>query len=99
MSTCSTNYVCTPVWYVAADDDVIAYAAGPHAVDLNVTCVVKTGNIQFQMPTYTQSQDEFKVDSVDPLHINPSIMEGENCTQVFLVLWLLYRLYALHRTM
>lgn len=49
MSTCSTNYVCTPIWYVAADDDVIAYAAGPHAVDLNVTCIVKTGNIQFQV--------------------------------------------------
>lgn len=29
------------------------------------------------MPTYTQSQDVFKVDAVDPLHINPSIMEGE----------------------
>lgn len=47
--TCTTNYVCTPKWYVAADTDVIAYAAGPHAPDLNVTCVVKTGNIQFQV--------------------------------------------------
>lgn len=47
--TCTTNYVCTPRWYTAADTDVIAYAAGPHAVDLNVTCVVKTGTIQFQV--------------------------------------------------
>lgn len=46
---CTTNYVCVPKWYVAADVDVIAHAAGPHAVDLNVTCIVKTGNIQFQV--------------------------------------------------
>ena len=46
---CTTNYTCTPVWYLAADVDVIAYASGPHAVDLNVTCVVKAGNIQFQV--------------------------------------------------
>jgi len=47
--TCTTNYTCVPKWYVAADLDVIAKAAGPHAVDLNITCVVKTGNIQFQV--------------------------------------------------
>lgn len=47
--TCTTNYVCTPVWYTAADLDVIAYAAGPHAEDLNITCVVKAGDIQFQV--------------------------------------------------
>lgn len=47
--TCTTNYVCTPVWYTAADTDVIARAAGPHAVDLNITCVVNSGNVQFQV--------------------------------------------------
>ena len=41
MPTCSTNYVCTPVWYDSSDTDVIAYAAGPHAVDLNITCFVE----------------------------------------------------------
>lgn len=49
MPTCSTNYVCTPKWYTALSEDVIAYAAGPHAVDLNITCIVKTGDIQFQV--------------------------------------------------
>lgn len=49
MPTCTTNYVCTPVWYTAADLEVIAKASGPHAVDLNVTCVVKAGDIQFQV--------------------------------------------------
>jgi len=29
--------------------DVIARASGPYAQDVNVTCVVKTGNIQFQV--------------------------------------------------
>lgn len=47
--TCTTTYVCTPVWYTSANTDVIAHAAGPHAVDLNVTCIVGTGNIQFQI--------------------------------------------------
>lgn len=53
--TCSTNYVCIPKWYTVADkteeggEDVIAYAAGPHAVDLNVTCVCNAGTIQFQV--------------------------------------------------
>lgn len=53
--TCSTNYVCKPIWYTQADrkenggTDVIAYAAGPYAPDLNVTCVVNSGNIQFQV--------------------------------------------------
>lgn len=52
---CSTNYVCTPIWYTQADmaenggNDVVAKAAGPHAQDLNVTCVVKTGTVQFQV--------------------------------------------------
>lgn len=46
---CSTNYVCTPIWYTAADTDVIAQAAGPHAQDLNVTCVPKTGTVEFQV--------------------------------------------------
>lgn len=49
MATCETNYVCTPVWYDATDLDIIALAAGAHAVDLNVTCIVKTGNVQFQV--------------------------------------------------
>lgn len=51
--TCETNYTCTPNWYVAADTDVIAKRAGPHAEDLNVTCVVNTGTVQFQV----QDQD------------------------------------------
>lgn len=54
---CSTNYECTPIWYTAADrsdadpagEDVIAYAAGPYAQDLNVTCVPRTGTVQFQV--------------------------------------------------
>lgn len=52
---CSTNYVCVPIWYTAADKsesggtDVIAHAAGPYAQDLNVTCVPKTGTVQFQV--------------------------------------------------
>jgi hypothetical protein len=52
---CSTNYTCVPIWYTLADqteqggEDVIAYAAGPHAADLNVTCVVNSGTIQFQV--------------------------------------------------
>lgn len=37
------------MWYTSSDTDVVAYASGPHAVDLNVTCVVGTGNIQFQV--------------------------------------------------
>ncbi len=55
MAICSTNYVCVPKWYTAADSaeasgvDVIALAAGPHAVDLNITCIVKLGDIQFQI--------------------------------------------------
>lgn len=47
--TCTTNYVCTPVWFTSANLDVIAKAAGPHAVDLNVTCVVNSGDVQFQV--------------------------------------------------
>lgn len=53
--TCSTNYICEPKWYTSADrsensgDDVIAQAAGPYAQDLNVTCVVKSGTIEFQV--------------------------------------------------
>ena len=55
MATCTTNYICTPVWYTITDnsdtggDDVIAYASGPHSVDLNMTCVVKTGDVQIQV--------------------------------------------------
>lgn len=49
MPTCATNYVCTPVWYDSTDLDIIAYAAGPHAEDLNVTCFVGTGDVQFQV--------------------------------------------------
>lgn len=53
--SCSTNYVCTPIWYDSSakteegGEDVIAYAAGPHAVDLNVVCFVGSGTIQFQV--------------------------------------------------
>ncbi|AGH07443.1 virion structural protein [Sulfitobacter phage phiCB2047-B] len=49
VQTCSTNYTCTPIWYGVDDTDVIAHAAGPHAEDLNITCVVKSGTIQFQV--------------------------------------------------
>jgi hypothetical protein len=55
MARCTTNYVCTPVWYTAADsdeqsgEDVISYAAGPAAVDLNITCIVNSGDVQFQV--------------------------------------------------
>lgn len=54
-SICTTNYTCTPKWYVAGDasenggEDVILYSKGPHAEDTNVTCVVNSGNIQFQV--------------------------------------------------
>lgn len=55
--TCSTNYVCTPIWYDVNNNsdldpdniDVIAYAAGPYAEALNVTCVVNSGTVQFQV--------------------------------------------------
>lgn len=53
---CSTNYICTPIWYdveynsdTGTKDDVIAYAAGPYAQDLNITCEVNTGTVQFQV--------------------------------------------------
>ena len=49
MTICSTNYNCVPVWYTAADLEVIAQSGGPSAVDLNVTCIVKAGDIQFQI--------------------------------------------------
>lgn len=49
MTICATNYVCTPVWYTSANEDVIVHAGSPSAVDLNVTCIVNTGNIQFQV--------------------------------------------------
>lgn len=52
---CSTNYTCTPIWYTIADSeeeggtDVVLTAKGPYAPDVNVTCVVNAGNIQFQV--------------------------------------------------
>ncbi len=46
---CTTNYTCVPVWYLAADVDVIAQIGGPNAPDLNVTCIVNTGTVQFQV--------------------------------------------------
>ena len=49
MPTCDTTYTCTPTWFVDTDLEVIANAAGPHAVDLNVTCIVNSGNVQFQL--------------------------------------------------
>lgn len=45
----SANYVCTPVWYSATDTDVISQSSGPHAEALNITCVVNTGTVQFQV--------------------------------------------------
>ncbi|ACL81424.1 hypothetical protein [Sulfitobacter phage EE36phi1] len=56
--TCSTNYLCTPIWYTFSDrveeggEDVIAYAAGPYAQDLNVTCVCGAGTVQFQVKNH-----------------------------------------------
>lgn len=56
---CSTNYTCQPVWYTSANmvenggEDVVAQSAGPHAEALNVTCVVKTGTVQFQVQDET----------------------------------------------
>lgn len=53
--TCSTNYVCTPIWYdytaktEEGGEDVVAQAAGPYAQDLNVVCDVRTGTVQFQV--------------------------------------------------
>lgn len=57
--TCSTSYTCTPTWHDATDrsdppageakEDIVAYAAGPHAQDLNVVCFVGTGTIEFQV--------------------------------------------------
>lgn len=46
---CTTNYTCVQKWYLAADVDVIAQVGGPSAPDLNVTCIVNTGTIQFQV--------------------------------------------------
>lgn len=51
-NTCTTNYVCVPKWYTSTDLDVIAHPAGPHAVDLNVTCIVNNGDIQFQVKNH-----------------------------------------------
>ena len=48
-SICSTNYTCVAKWYIDTDLDVIAAADGPHAVDMNITCIVNAGNIQFQV--------------------------------------------------
>ncbi len=54
--SCSTNYDCTPIWYTADDSaegangvDIVAVRKGPHAADLNVTCQVNTGTVQFQV--------------------------------------------------
>ena len=49
MTECTTNYTCTPTWYTVADTDVIAQAGDPSEADLNVTCIPKTGDIQFQV--------------------------------------------------
>lgn len=49
MTDFTTNYVAVPVWYTLTDVDVIAQIGGPSAPDLNVTCVVNTGNVQFQV--------------------------------------------------
>ena len=55
-SLCSTNYTCVPVWYTADDisggvndKDIVAHAQGPHTIDLNITCIVNAGDIQFQV--------------------------------------------------
>ena len=54
-SICSTNYSCVPVWYDATNsvegggEDIVLMSDGPHAEDVNVTCITKSGNIQFQV--------------------------------------------------
>lgn len=68
--TCEVNYTCTPKWFDATvtdtDDQVIAKAAGPHAVDLNVVCFVGAGTVQFQVQDpdgnwFTPSEASFTV--------------------------------------
>lgn len=49
MPICTTNYICVAKWYVLTDVDVIAQIGGPSAPELNVTCVVNTGTVQFQV--------------------------------------------------
>lgn len=49
MVACATNYTCVPIWYVLTDTEVIAQIGGPSAPDLNVTCVVGTGTVLFQV--------------------------------------------------
>lgn len=49
MPICTTNYTCVLVWYTSADTDVIAQIGGPSAPDLNVTCLVGTGSVVFQV--------------------------------------------------
>lgn len=50
-----TNYTVTPTWFDEnnksenSGEDVIAYAAGPYATDLNITCVPGAGSVQFQV--------------------------------------------------
>ncbi len=52
---CTTQYVCVTKWYTAVDStegggsDVIALSNGPHSVDLNISCIVNSGDIQFQI--------------------------------------------------
>ena len=45
----STTYTVTPIWYTSANTDVIAYADGPHADDINISCFPKTGSIVIQI--------------------------------------------------
>lgn len=53
--SCSTNYSCEPIWYTIANsteeggEDVVLTAMGPYAEDVNVTCVVNAGTVQFQV--------------------------------------------------
>jgi len=55
MAEYTTNYTVTPTWFTSDDseenggEDVIALAAGPHAVALNITCIPKTGSVQLQV--------------------------------------------------
>lgn len=53
---CTTNYTCVLKWYLAADVDVIAQSGGPSEPDLNVTCIVNTGTVLFQVK---DDQDEW----------------------------------------
>ena len=84
---CTTTYVCVPKWYTAADstegggEDVVAFAKGPHAVDLNITCIVNAGDIQFQVKDendvwFTPSEASYTVTDSNLVRLPRANMPG-----------------------